>query len=197
MDIIYQLPSQSDNTNLLWKLEDDVLYNKHTQYVKCETKDEKHEKEFKSFLQFATKYVSVTPSSPATKATPEIVVKSKNTKEENTKEENTKEENTKEENTKKERKRKSPMSLIIELTENIEVNSEYMRSSMIEFISKKEFHKFFGVKKTSEVMAGISGNKWNKSLVLFLSFMFDMSFVYLNKPVKFDSEKDYQIIITI
>lgn len=191
MDIIYQLPSQSDNTNLLWKLEDDVLYNKHTQYVKCETKDEKHEKEFKSFLQFATKDNSATPSSsatkatpssPATKATPEIVVKSKNTKEENTK---------------KERKRKSPMSLIIELTENIEVNNEYMRSSMIEFISKKEFHKFFGVKKTSEVMAGISGNKWNKSLVLFLSFMFDISFVYLNKPVKFDSEKDYQIIITI
>jgi hypothetical protein len=36
-------------------------------------------------------------------------------------------------------------------------------------------------------MKGITENKWNKSLVLFISFIFDVSFVYLGKDVMYDT----------
>ena len=94
-------------------------------------------------------------------------------------------------------KRESPMTVILKLSENIEINSGYTQQKLIEFISKKEFIKFFGVKKSSEVMSAISANKWNKSLVIFVSFLFDVSFTYLNKEVKYNSDAKYEIQMTI
>lgn len=94
-------------------------------------------------------------------------------------------------------KRQTPMQIIIQLSENDAINTDYMKSSLIDFISKKEFQKVFGVKKTAEVMKGITENKWNKSLVLFLSFIYDTAFVYLNKDVLYNSEKIYDNKITI
>ena len=41
-------------------------------------------------------------------------------------------------------------------------------------------------------MKGLTENKWNKSLVIFLSFIFDTSFVYLNKDVQFNKETNYK-----
>jgi hypothetical protein len=83
-------------------------------------------------------------------------------------------------------KRQLPLEIIIQLSENDPINTDYIKSKLIEFISKRDFQKVFGVKKTAEVMKGITENKWNKSLVLFLSFMYDTIFVYLNKEVTYD-----------
>lgn len=94
-------------------------------------------------------------------------------------------------------KRQMPMQIIIELSQNDAINTDYIKTSLIDFISKKDFQKLFGVKKTAEVMKGITENKWNKSLVLFLSFMYDTAFVYLNKDVIYDSEKTYDRKIVI
>jgi len=82
-----------------------------------------------------------------------------------------------------------PVEFIVQMSENNTMNIDYIKQELQAFISQKEFSKAFGVKKCSEVMSGITNNKWNKSLVLFLSFLFDKRFVYLNKEVVFDAEK--------
>lgn len=82
----------------------------------------------------------------------------------------------------------TPMDIIIQLSENSPVNADYIKQSLIDFISKPTFQKGFGVKKCSEIMQAISSNKFNKSMALFLSFLFDVVFVYLNKDVCYYSE---------
>lgn len=82
----------------------------------------------------------------------------------------------------------TPDEFIMQRAECVDI--EHIRSELIKFISKKEFNKTFGVKKTSEIMKGLTENKWNKSLVLFLSFLFDVKFIYLNKDVSFYPEKE-------
>ena len=183
MNIIDLLPSKCDDQNILWKLGDSDrdcnLYEKYTQYTECKLKPVTIKKEIKTVLQFSQIKENPKPCKIVEQKT-ETVVKNEVQKPKHTS-----------------KKRESPMDLMVKLTENTDINSGYMREKLIEFITKKEFHKFFGVKKSSEVMSGISGNKWNKSLVVFMSFMFDVSFIYLNKDVKFESEKKYNTVITI
>lgn len=78
-----------------------------------------------------------------------------------------------------------PSKLITNLCHNSDINYDYMKKSLIDFISQKEFQKMFGVKKTSEVMKGLVEDKWNKSFVLFISFIFNKVFIYLKKEVSF------------
>lgn len=87
--------------------------------------------------------------------------------------------------------KKNPYDVIIELSTNIEINKHHIKDKLIEFISTKKFQSFFGVKKTAEVMKGLTEDKWNKSLILFLSFLFEVSFMYLNKKTEFCKEKTY------
>jgi len=87
-----------------------------------------------------------------------------------------------------------PMEIIIQLSQNNIMNTDHIKQQLHTFISQKEFSKAFGVKKCSEIMSGITNNKWNKSLVLFLSFLFDTKFIYLNKEVVFDNDKCNSVI---
>jgi hypothetical protein len=86
------------------------------------------------------------------------------------------------------------MEIIIQLSQNNIMNTDHIKQQLHTFISQKEFSKAFGVKKCSEIMSGITNNKWNKSLVLFLSFLFDTKFIYLNKEVVFDNDKCNSVI---
>lgn len=86
------------------------------------------------------------------------------------------------------KKKVLPIELIIKLTDNSELNREYIKAKLIETISLKSYIKIFGLKKSSEIMNGIIANKWNKSLVLFVSFLLDKTFIYLNKEVTFTKE---------
>ena len=61
-----------------------------------------------------------------------------------------------------------PMELIIQLSQNNIMNTDHIKQQLHTFISQKEFSKAFGVKICSEIMSGITNNKWNKSLALFL-----------------------------
>lgn len=97
----------------------------------------------------------------------------------------------------KKSKKSKPMDTIMILSDNIDLNVDYMRSKLIDFISKKEFRTIFGVKKAADIMKGLTENKWNKSLVIFVSFIYDTAFVYLNKDVVFNVEKSYHNKITI
>ncbi|WP_396189988.1 hypothetical protein [Flavobacterium sp.] len=85
-------------------------------------------------------------------------------------------------------KKLTPMDIIVNLSENTSANADYINDALKQFITKQEFQKVFGIKKTSEVMKGLTENKWNKSLVLFLSFIFDATFIYLNKEVVYNIE---------
>lgn len=195
MDIIHKLPS-INNEDILWKLDDIQLYQKYTQHV-SHAKNVKHEeKEIKKDICskfFPTDTLDTNTAKTSVecqlKDKPEIKKVSTNSDKSN--------ETSAQIQSIKRAKRESPMSIILKLSENNDINSAYMQQKLIEFISKKEFMKFFGVKKSSEVMSALSANKWNKSLVLFISFIFDVSFMYLNKEVQFDSEKKYNNMITI
>lgn len=176
MDILSILPSKSNDQCLLWKYEDrQDLYEKYTQYT--DENVTKNKTEMIHVCSFKKSDVEQ--------------------HEEETKKEETHSKTEKNVKPKKSNKRDSPMTIVVKMTDNIEINSEYMRNKLIQFISQKEFQKFFGVKKTAEVMKGLTENKWNKSVALFMSFMFDISFIYLNKPVKYNSEKEYDQQFTI
>jgi len=92
-------------------------------------------------------------------------------------------------------KKMLPIELIIQLSETNDV--DYIKSKLQSFISQKEFSSVFGVKKCSEIMTGITNDKWNKSLVLFLSFFFDVKFMYLNKEVVYNAAQSTGNVIII
>jgi hypothetical protein len=81
--------------------------------------------------------------------------------------------------------RLTPMDIIVTLTENNVINADYIKQSLKDFISKKEFQKVFGIKKTSEIMQALTDNKFNKSMALFISFMYDVVIIYMNKEVSY------------
>ena len=82
-------------------------------------------------------------------------------------------------------KKPTPSQIITELCGNSEINYDYIKNSLVNFISQKSFQTMFGIKKTSEVMKGLNENKWNKSFVTFVSFIFNKAFIYLKKEVSF------------
>jgi hypothetical protein len=185
MNIFQSLPSS--DSDLLWKYnERQDLYEKYTQYVSPMIKQEKKmevvekpiikEKDVivPKMFQIESKDKEVT------KVTEKIADDKPQKKEPSNK-----------------TKKPSPMQVIIKLSDNVDVNSEYIRSKLIELISTKYFHTAFGVKKSSDVMKGITENKWNKSYAQLISFLFDVSFIYLNKVVSYDSEKTYDTTINI
>ena len=203
MNIIDQLPSNNDD-QILWKFDDVQLYEKYTQYVKQNKNNITHcittlptssPTPKKAQKGSVTEFSKFFPTHQDDKQSNQEQEKAE-TQEKQEKQHSAKPESCKTEATKRV-KRQSPTTVILQLSENNEINSGYMQQKIIEFISKKEFIKFFGVKKSSEVMSALSANKWNKSLVLFISFLFDVSFIYLNKEVQYDSEKKYEDVITI
>lgn len=172
MELLKLLPIKT-NDDITWKYEsNDQLFNRYTQYI---PEDHKHCVETKK--QDINNSLKTNIHDQLYKT---FVKEAKEVKE------------VKEVKESKKSKKTCPLDLIIELSSNIKTNEHYVKEKLIEFISSKNFQKFFGVKKTSEVMKGLTENKWNKSLVLFISFFYDVSFIYLNKETMFDKEKIYK-----
>ncbi len=90
-----------------------------------------------------------------------------------------------------------PLDLVIRLTNNIQFNKDYIKDELIKLISDKKYIKIFGLKKSSEILAGLSGNIWNSSTVLFLSFILDISINYETKEIKFYKDREYKSNIII
>ena len=51
--------------------------------------------------------------------------------------------------------------------------------------------------KSSEIMSGIVNNRWNKSIALFISFLFDKSINYNNNIITYNKEKSKEVIQTM
>lgn len=88
-------------------------------------------------------------------------------------------------------KKETPLNIILKLTNNAEINIDYVKQKLIEIISQKNYMKLFGVKKSSEIMNSICENKFTTSYVLFLSFLLNKRFLYKKKII--DYYKDTNI----
>ena len=78
-----------------------------------------------------------------------------------------------------------------------DTNIQYIKNKLVDRISNKNYIKVFGVKKSSEIMSAIINNRWNMSLVLFLSFLFDKKIFYDKKELLFNKELTNIQILTI
>mgnify|MGYP001400588267 FL=1 len=93
----------------------------------------------------------------------------------------------------------SPIELICKNNKIIynELSLKYIKEKLVNMITLKEFSKNFGNKKSSEIMNGVINNKWNTSLALFMSFLFNSKIIYQGKDILFKKDLINYSIITI
>ena len=82
-------------------------------------------------------------------------------------------------------------------TSTFEDFRDSVKKKLIAFITSVEFNKVFGMTKSSEIMSGIVNNRWNKSIALFISFLFDKSINYNNNIITYNKEKSKEVIQTM
>jgi len=82
-----------------------------------------------------------------------------------------------------------PLEIILKESNTFVDFQENIKDKLIEFITKNEFNKVFGITKSSEIMSGIVNNRWNKSTVLFISFLFNKSVEYNNSIVSYKKDE--------
>lgn len=88
----------------------------------------------------------------------------------------------------------SPLDLIIRLTEVNKIMKNDIKEKLIDFISLPEFSKAFGMKKSSEIMNGLTKDSWNQSTSLFISFLLDKNVIYKEKSYIYNKDKINQVI---
>ena len=89
---------------------------------------------------------------------------------------------------KKDKKIKKILPLnLISTKFNIE-DLDYIKNKLKILITNKNSTKVFGQKKSSEILKGITENKWNISLVTFISFLLDIKIIYLKKEILYNKE---------
>lgn len=178
-----KLPS-ANKEELIWKIDNIDLYNKHTQiFIEPENKSLVNKK--------VNKKVNNVPIV--------IPIKFINKKE---KESEKVPEKVAEKVAEKKRRNKKdniikPLELILKETATFEDFKDAVKNKLIAFISTTEFNKVFGMTKCSEIMSGIVNNRWNKSIALFISFLFDKSINYNSNIITYNKEKCNEIIETI
>ena len=72
----------------------------------------------------------------------------------------------------------SPLEFIMDHCSVNIISKDYVKQKLIETISRKDYNKIFGLKKSSEIMTGITKDKWNKSLASFMSFLSEKEILY-------------------
>jgi hypothetical protein len=115
-------------------------------------------------------------------------VKKEEVKKEEVKKEEVKKEEVKKEEVKKDKKIKKILPLnLISTKFNIE-DLDYIKNKLKILITNKNSTKVFGQKKSSEILKGITENKWNISLVTFISFLLDIKIIYLKKEILYNKD---------
>jgi len=169
------LPSDNETKDTLWMYKDNIeVFNKFNQYVVV---------------------IQETPS-PSIPIIPVInhidINDIKNDKKREFKNDFKNDKNDK--NDKKKDKIESPLDLIIRITEVNKIMKNDIKEKLIEFISLPEFSKAFGMKKSSEIMNGLTKDSWNQSTSLFISFLLDKTVIYKEKSYIYNKEKINQVI---
>ena len=160
------LPSDNETKDTLWMYKDNIeVFNKFNQYVVV---------------------IQETPS-PSIPVIPVIDIN-------NDKNREIKNDIKNDKTDKKKDKIESPLDLIIRITEVNKIMKNDIKEKLIEFISLPEFSKAFGMKKSSEIMNGLTKDSWNQSTSLFISFLLDKTVIYKEKSYIYNKEKINQVI---
>jgi hypothetical protein len=174
--------SAASAASVEWKDIDPAIFNRHSQASKTIQKSQAKStatiiQTVPSVPNTVTSVTSVTsvtqqttPDTPATYVQPAIIFKNKKKP-------------TKDTSIK-------PLEVIMNETASFHNSSEYIKESLINFITKEEFSKIFGLTKCAEIMSGIVNNRWNKSTALFISFLLDKEVYYNDKAILYNKEKN-------
>jgi len=193
-DTIIDLSSHlnlSSNNILLWSYNDKIdLYNKHTQYINNNKINEiisEDTVEVKDTVSTINNVILNKQSSH--KDDDDIVSKellrpslSKLLKEE------------------KKYKKKAvvdiitPLELIMRECNSHEISKDYIKESIINLISRSDYIKVFGQKKSADTMSAFVNNKWNKTMILFISFLFDKKIIYNKNEIIYEKNEGTIII---
>ena len=90
-----------------------------------------------------------------------------------------------------------PLDIILKESNTFDDFKDNIKEKIIDFVSKKEFNKVFGITKSSEIMSGIVNNRWNKATALFISFLFGKSIEYNEAIISYNKDTYKDIILTI
>jgi hypothetical protein len=206
-----KLPS-ANKEELIWKIDDIYLYNKHTQtFIEPENKSLVNKKVNNVPIVIPIKFINNTDKvteKVTDKVTEKVTDKVKDKVTEKVKEkvtdkvtEKVKDKVTEKVKEKKQRNKTDniikPLDLILKETATFEDFKDAVKNKLVAFISTTEFNKVFGMTKCSEIMSGIVNNRWNKSIALFISFLFDKSINYNSNIITYNKEKCKEIIETI
>jgi len=202
-----KLPS-ANKEELIWKIDDIYLYNKHTQtFIEPENKSLVNKKVNNVPIVIPIKFINNTDKvtekvteKVTDKVTEKVTEKVKEKVTEKVKEKVT-DKVTEKVKEKKQRNKTDniikPLDLILKETATFEDFKDAVKNKLVAFISTTEFNKVFGMTKCSEIMSGIVNNRWNKSIALFISFLFDKSINYNSNIITYNKEKCKEIIETI
>ena len=81
-----------------------------------------------------------------------------------------------------------PYDIILNETNTILHDIEHIKGRIYDLISYNNFIKIFGKKKSAEAMSGIVNNRWNKSVALLISFMFDKIVNYNGTDIVYNKD---------
>jgi hypothetical protein len=98
---------------------------------------------------------------------------------------------------KKNAKKPNPINIILEESLTCDIYKNDVKDKLISFVSSIEFSKVFGATKSAEIMSGIVNERVNKSVTLFISFLFDKRVLYNEKEIIYDKNKEYVGIINV
>jgi hypothetical protein len=165
IEILYnKLGSLNDLSLAEWKDVEPAIFNRHTQYLRetlPEVVKEINEVKVPTKKNDSVKDTKTTKSTKSTKST-------KTTKTTTIK----------------------PLDIIADETTAFRNSTDYIKDALITLITKDEFSKIFGMTKCAEIMSGIVNNRWNKSTVLFISFLLDKEVYYNEKVIIYNKEKN-------
>ena len=202
-----KLPS-ANKEELIWKIDDIYLYNKHTQtFIEPENKSLVNKKVNNVPIVIPIKFINNTDK-VTEKVKDKVTEKVKDKVTEKVTDKVTEKvtEKVKDKVTDKVKEKKQrnktdniikPLDLILKETATFEDFKDAVKNKLVAFISTTEFNKVFGMTKCSEIMSGIVNNRWNKSIALFISFLFDKSINYNSNIITYNKEKCKEIIETI
>jgi hypothetical protein len=74
------------------------------------------------------------------------------------------------------------------------ISNDYIKERIINLISQNEYIKVFGQKKSADTMSAFINNKWNKSMILFISFLFDKKIIYNKNEIIYEKNEGTIII---
>ena len=190
-----KLPSLPEGKNLIWKNSDDNLYAKFSQYDKPNNtlpvlKNAPIIQDIQEVSTISTDVPKINKIPKVLKVSP-IKIDNDNSKYLiNTEVPNIPKKLNPIKETKKNIKKPNPIDTILMESSTCEIYKSDVKDKIITLITLNEFSKVFGITKSSEIMSGIVNERVNKSIALFISFLFDKCVIYNDKEYIFNKNKE-------